>query len=78
VAAGKAGEEALSASDTGPLAAYVWKTTAIRSSGKYDLFRVASGTIQADSHVWIKVKNAEERLSGLHIQRRQGADCQSR
>ena len=69
VATGKAGEETLSASDSGPLAAYVWKTTADPFVGRMTYFRVASGSVQADSHVWNQNKNAEERMSGLHIQR---------
>jgi len=69
VAAGKAGEETLTASDSGTLAAYVWKTTADPFVGKMTYFRVASGSVQADAHVWNQTKNAEERMSGLHIQR---------
>ena len=68
-AQGKAGEEKLTASDTGPLAAYVWKTTADPFVGKMTYFRVFSGTIQADAHVWNPNKNADERVSGLHLQR---------
>ncbi|HEY6073216.1 MAG TPA: GTP-binding protein, partial [Anaerolineales bacterium] len=44
VAQGKAGEEQLTASDTGPLAAYVWKTTADPFVGKMTYFRIYSGT----------------------------------
>ncbi len=69
VAAGKAGEETLTPSDSGTLAAYVWKTTADPFVGKMTYFRVASGSVQADTHVWNQNKNAEERVSGLHIQR---------
>ena len=63
------GEEKLTASDTGPLAAYIWKTTADPFVGKMTYFRVLSGSIQADVHVWNQNKNAEERMSGLHVQR---------
>ena len=52
VAQGKGGEEELKASDTEPLAAYVWKTTADPFVGKMTYFRVFSGSIQADAHVW--------------------------
>ncbi len=69
VAQGRDGEEKLNASDTGPLAAYVWKTTADPFVGKMTYFRVMSGTIQADARVWNEKKGAEERMSGLHIQR---------
>lgn len=69
VAEGKNGEEKLACSDTGPLAAYVWKTTADPFVGKLTYFRVFSGTIQGDARVWNHNKGAEERMSGLHIQR---------
>ena len=49
---GKSGEEQLTASDSGPLAAYVWKTTADQFVGKVTYFRLYSGTIQADAHFW--------------------------
>jgi elongation factor G len=32
-------------------------------------FRVFSGSIQADAHVWNQPKGADERMSGLHFQR---------
>jgi elongation factor G len=69
VAQGKDGEEELKPSDSGPLAAYVWKTTADPFVGKMTYFRVLSGTIQADAHVWNQNKSADERMSGLHFQR---------
>src|SRR5512138_1978715 len=69
VAQGKDGEEKLTPSDSGPLAAYVWKTTADPFVGKMTYFRVLSGTIQADARVWNQTKGAEERMSGLHFQR---------
>ncbi len=69
VAQGKDGEEKLTASDSGPLAAYVWKTTADPFVGRMTYFRVVSGSIQADARVWNQTKGAEERMSGLHIQR---------
>ena len=69
VAQAQEGEETLTASDAGPLAAYVWKTTADPFVGKMTYFRVMSGSIQADARVWNQNKGAEERMSGLHIQR---------
>jgi elongation factor G len=69
VAHGKNGEEELTASDSGPLAAYVWKTTADPFVGKMTYFRIFSGSMQADARVWNQNKGAEERMSGLHIQR---------
>jgi len=68
-AQGKDGEEKLPASDIGPLAAYVWKTTADPFVGRMTYFRVISGSIQGDARLWNQNKNAEERMSSLHIQR---------
>ena len=68
-AQGKDGEVELTPSDSSPLAAYVWKTTADPFVGKMTYFRVVSGTIQADGHVWNQNKGADERMSGLHFQR---------
>jgi elongation factor G len=69
VAQGKDGEEKLTASDSGPLAAYVWKTTADPFVGKMTYFRIFSGAIQADVRLWNQTKGAEERMAGLHLQR---------
>ncbi|MBP8164836.1 MAG: elongation factor G [Anaerolineales bacterium] len=69
IAKGKAGEEVLTPVDSGPLAAYVWKTTADPFVGKMTYFRVLSGSVQADGHVWNQTKGADERVSGLHFQR---------
>ena len=68
-AQGKDGEEELKPSDSAPLAAYVWKTTADPFVGKMTYFRLFSGSIQADAHVWNQNKGADERMSGLHFQR---------
>ena len=48
VATGKNGEEQLAPTDKGPLAAYVWKTTADPFVGKLTFFRVYSGTVNSD------------------------------
>ncbi|HNE04668.1 MAG TPA: GTP-binding protein, partial [Anaerolineales bacterium] len=69
MAQGKDGAEELKASDQGPLAAYVWKTTADPFVGKMTYFRVLSGSLQADAHVWNQNKGADERMSGMHFQR---------
>ncbi len=69
VAKGKDGEEILTASDSGPLALYVWKTTADPFVGKLTYFRIYSGTLQADSRIWNQVKGAEERMASLAILR---------
>lgn len=68
-AEGQEGKEKLAASDAGPLAAYVWKTTADPFVGRLTYVRVFSGSITADAHVWNQSKGQEERMSGLHLQR---------
>ncbi len=69
VAQGRDGEEKLTCSDSGPLAAYIWKTTADPFVGKMTYFRVYSGSITGDARVWNQSRGAEERMAGLHIQR---------
>ncbi len=69
LAQGRDEEEELKPSNSGPLAAYVWKTTADPFVGKMTYFRVFSGSIQADSHVWNQPKSADERMAGLHFHR---------
>ena len=65
VADGAQGEEELTATDTGPFAAYVWKTTADPYVGKITYFRVYSGTVSSDSKVWNHQKSEEERLGNI-------------
>ena len=66
---GKGGEEILKADDSGPLAAYVWKTTADPFVGKQTYFRIFSGMLNADSRVWNQSKETEERLGAIYIPR---------
>lgn len=69
-AVGKNGEaEELTASDSGPLAAYVWKTTADPFVGKQTFFRVYSGMVTSDSRVWNQNKGVEERFGTVSIPR---------
>ena len=68
-AQGKEGEEELAASSAGPLAAYVWKTTADPFVGKINYFRVYSGLLRSDSRVWNQSKSVEERLGSLIVLR---------
>jgi elongation factor G len=68
-AVSKDGEEKLTASDSGPLAAYVWKTTADPFVGKMTFFRIYSGVINSDSRVWNQTKGVEERLGTVSIPR---------
>jgi elongation factor G len=69
IAQGKDGEEELRPNDSGPLAAYVWKTTADPFVGKITYFRVYSGMINSDSRVWNQNKAVEERLGSIHVLR---------
>jgi elongation factor G len=66
-AEGKAGVEEMTTSDSGPLAAYIWKTTADPFVGKQTYFRVYSGMVAADSRVWNQSKGIEERLGTVYI-----------
>jgi len=68
-AEGKAGKEEITAKDDGPLAIYVWKTTADPFVGKQTFFRIYSGTISADVRVWNQTKGIEERLGSVNIPR---------
>jgi elongation factor G len=70
VAKGKDGNDIeLTASDSGPLAAYVWKTTADPFVGKQTYFRIYSGSVSSDSRVWNASKNIEERLGTVNMMR---------
>jgi elongation factor G len=66
-AEGAGGEELLENSDGGPLAVYVWKTTADPFVGKLTYLRVYSGTLSADTRVWNHTKGEEERLGTLYV-----------
>lgn len=68
-AEGKAGTEELKAVDSGPLASYVWKTTADPFVGKQTYFRIYSGTLNSDTRVWNQTKGIDERLGTLHTMR---------
>ncbi|MBN1371201.1 MAG: elongation factor G [Anaerolineaceae bacterium] len=65
VAQGKGGDETLTASNGGPLAAYVWKTTADPFVGKQTYFRVYSGVVNSDSRIWNQTKGIEERFGTM-------------
>lgn len=69
IAQGKDGEETLPASDSNPLAAYVWKTTADPFVGKITYFRIYSGVITSDSRIWNQTKSADERIGTVHLLR---------
>jgi len=65
----KSEEVMLEAKDDGPLAAYVWKTTADPFVGKQTFFRVYSGTVSGDSRVWNQRKDTDERFGSVNIPR---------
>jgi elongation factor G len=65
----KDGEVKLDPSDAGPLAVYLWKTTADPFVGKQTFFRIYSGTLNSDSRVWNQTKSIEERLGSLYVPR---------
>ncbi len=69
IALGAEGEEELPAADSGPLAVYVWKTTADPFVGKITFFRVYSGVLNSDSRVWNQTAEVEERLGGIAVMR---------
>ena len=61
------GDVELHFDDKGPLAAYVWKTTADPFVGRQTFFRVYSGSMTSDTRVWNSNKNEEERLAGVQV-----------
>lgn len=61
------GEVELRPDDSGPLAAYVWKTTADPFVGHQTFFRVYSGVMSSDSRVWNANKGEEERLASVQV-----------
>jgi len=61
------GEIELTYQDAGPLAAYVWKTTADPFVGRQTYFKVYSGVVTSDTRVWNATKGEEERLAGVQV-----------
>jgi elongation factor G len=61
------GEEdvTIAAADSGPAAAFVWKTVADPFAGRITLFRVVSGTLKSDSTVHNVSRDSTERLGHL-------------
>ncbi len=53
------------ASDSGPYAAFVWKTVADPFAGRISMFRVMSGSLKADTTVYNLTKETPERLGHL-------------
>jgi len=52
-------------SETGPCAAFVWKTVADPFAGRVTLFRVMTGTLKPDSSVYNVTRETTERLGHL-------------
>jgi elongation factor G len=69
MAKGREGDEELTPSDSGPLAVYVWKTTADPYVGKITYFKVYSGSLSSDTRVWNQTKGVEERLGTMNLMR---------
>lgn len=64
------GKEAEFAVDPdGPLAAFVFKTTADPFVGKLSVFRVYRGTFKSNSEVWNSAQNQAERIGQLYLPR---------
>jgi elongation factor G len=55
----------IAATDSGPAAAFVWKTVADPFAGRITLFRVVSGTLKSDSTVHNVTRDTAERLGHL-------------
>ena len=62
----KSGDDTLvQAADSGPAAAFIWKTVADPFAGRITMFRVLSGALKADSTVQNLTKDVPERLGHL-------------
>ena len=62
------GEEAtVTADPDGPLAALIFKTTADQFVGKLSYFRVQSGAMNTNSHVWNTAQNQQERIAQIVV-----------
>ncbi|MFN8380076.1 MAG: elongation factor G [Anaerolineae bacterium] len=55
--------------DDGPLAAYVFKTSNDRFVGTLNYFRIFSGSLSSNGHVWNSTRSLDERYTGLLIMR---------
>jgi elongation factor G len=55
------------ASETGPYAAFVWKTVADPFAGRISMFRVMSGSLKADTTVYNLTRETQERLGHLTL-----------
>ncbi|MDQ3703152.1 MAG: GTP-binding protein, partial [Chloroflexota bacterium] len=67
-------EESLPPNPEGPLAALVFKTLADPFIGRLTYFRVYSGTLRPDSHIWNAAKEREERIGSIITLRGKGQE----
>jgi elongation factor G len=58
-------DQVIEASETGPTAAFVWKTVADPFAGRITLFRVLSGVLKADSTIHNVSRDTPERLGHI-------------
>lgn len=56
-------------SDSGPLAAYVFKTSNDRFVGTLNYFRIFSGSVSSDGRYWNATRGVEERFNSLMVMR---------
>ncbi len=61
------GDVELKAEDSGPLAAYVWKTTADPFVGRQTFFKVFSGVVTSDTRAYNANRGEEERLAATQV-----------
>ncbi len=64
----------LNPSESAPLSALVFKSTADPHVGKLSCFRVYSGVIHSDSHIWNATRGHEERVGQLYLIRGKGQE----
>ena len=67
-------DKPLSSDPAGPLAAYVFKTTADPFVGKINYVRVFSGKLTADMHIWNSTRDKDERLHNLFFAHGKGQE----
>ena len=63
------GGEGFETDPNGPLAAFVFKTTADPFVGKLSVFRVYRGVIKSNSEVWNSARESSERIGQLYLPR---------
>jgi elongation factor G len=73
----KIGDLELKADPSGPLAAFVFKTTADPFVGKINFVRVFSGTLKSDQHVLNSSRDKDERLHNLFYPHGKGQEVAS-